>query len=312
MKKVVAFVLGVIVSVLCVACGATSQTGAGVNQGYKHEIEAAANKLCETYTNYVIATTSEFAGQQSEYIEVIKGNDIYTEVSVSDDAVGTIPYGSSDTISYALVDWTHDNIYYSMNTTDDGQDVVYKFPAVYATKYNYDREALCVRRMLETATSIESIDDLTLDLSTGTETCKAYRMNVPGKTVMEVLSATEYGVYMSIKENEKSGSNISKLCDFYLQNTERARTYSDAEVVVAIDENGILKFSSIEVGGLGTYMYITKAVADIRNPNVREMPDFSSAVPVESTMTEMADFVAQYPDYDSAVKALNEKYAVND
>ena len=65
---------------------------------------------------------------------------------------------------------------------------------------------------------------------------------------------------------------------------------------------------SLEIGGLGARMYVTKAVVDVRNQNVRDTPDFSGAVPVVSTMAELADFVAQYPDYESALSALHDKY----
>lgn len=304
MKKAVSLLLCLSMLFALSACGGDS---AGASSQYTAEIKASADKLSSTYTNYIIATTVEFAGNTQEYIEVVKGDDIYTEYSVSEDGVlGTIPYGSSETIQYALVDWTHDNQFYSFAGTADNGDVIYKFPTNYATKYAGDREMLFVNRLLAGASNITPKDDIQVDIDgTGVATYKGYQMTVSAKTVADILSFDTQGLYLSIKDEEKSGSNISKLCDFYLEDMTGIWTYSDARVVVGVDSNMMLRFMTLEVGGLGTRMYVTKTVVATSNPNVRETPDFTTAVPLVSTMKEMADIIAQYPDHDSAVAALN-------
>lgn len=308
-KKVAVLLLCAMVLGLLAGCNNQAGQGGSVNSQYKQEIASAAQKLSDTYTNYVISTNIEFAENSQEYIEVVKGSDIYTEFSISDDGtVGGVSYGSEDTISYALADWTHDGTYYSIGY-DEAGEIMYKFPENYATKYNNDREMLWVNKILAGATKIESYKDLELTLAGNKETFKAYHITVSAQTVMELLSSDLYGVYMSVKDSEKSGSNISKLCDFYLEDTRLSRTYSEGRVIVAIDQDGILKFMSLETGGLGRTMYVTKAVVDVRNQNVRDTPDFTGAIPVVSTMAELADFVAQYPDYDSALNALQERYS---
>lgn len=308
-KKVTALLLcAVMICTMLCGCNASGSTRGSVNSQYKQEVASAAKKLNETYTNYVISTVTEFDDSQQEYIEVIKGDDIYTEFSVDDEGnLGGVSYGSTDSISYALADWTHDGKFYSIGYDEYGEQL-YKFPDNFATKYNNDREMLWVNKLLAGATKIETYDDLELTLAGNQETFKAYRITVTAQTVMELLNTDSWGAYMSIKDSEKSGSNISKLCDFYIEDSRLSRTYSEGRVIVAIDQDGILKFMSLETGGLGTRLYVTKAVVDVRNQNVRDMPDFSSAVPIVSTMTELADFVAQYPDYDSALKALQDKF----
>lgn len=291
------------------ACGGSPTAGGGIDADAKKAVENAAKKLNDTYTNYIISNTMEFYGTGSEFIEVVKDNDIYTEVSLGDEGdVGQIPYGSADSVSYALIDWTHEGQFYSFTYEEDGA-TIYKFPENFGTKYNHDREMLWANRALAGATEIVKVDDMQLTLNGTTETYSAYRLKVKADTVMQLLSSNSWGVYSSVKEAEKSSSNVSKLCDFYMKSTEMERTYSDAYITYAIDADGILKFMSLEVGGLGEMMYYTKAVVDVRNQNVRETPDFSTTVPLVSTMTELADFVAQYPDYDSAVKALNDKFS---
>ena len=85
-------------------------------------------------------------------------------------------------------------------------------------------------------------------------------------------------------------------------------TFSDAKVIVGIDNNGILKYMCLETGGLGTRLYYSKAVIATSNDVVRDMPDFSGALKFSATLQEFADFVSEYDDYDDAMKALNSMY----
>lgn len=282
---------------------------AEVNQSYKNEIAAAAKKLNDTYTNYIIETTIEFGQDGKMYIEVVKGDDIYTEYSVDEDGrMGMIPYGSDDTISYAMVDWTHDGTYYGIGSYED-EDVFIKFPDSFAKKYAHDREMLFVNRLLAGAKEITVRGDMQIETVTGLETYKSYKIIVSSSTMSEILGYDSVGVYKSMKESEKSGSNITKLCDFYLEELEPTLACSDGTIIVGIDQNGILKFMSFELGGLGTRMYMSKVVVDVSNQNVRETPDFTKSVPLSTTMTEMAEFIAPYKTHDEIVNALNTLYS---
>lgn len=308
--KALSLCLACVMLLSLAACGGSSS--GSIDSAAKSAIEDAAKKLNSTYTNYIVSNTIEYSDMSSEFIEVVKGSDIYTEYSIAEDgSIGSVAYGSADSIQYALTDWTHDGQYYSFDYAEDGS-YIYKFPANFAKKYNNDREMLWANRILAGATEVSVLDDMQLTLNGSVETFSAYKVRVKSDTVKAILSAGGQGVYKSIKDEEKAGSNISKLCDFYLEATALESTYSDGIVTFAVDQDGILRFMSLEVGGLGQTMYYTKAVVDVRNQNARDLPDFSQAIPLVSTMTEMADFVAQYPDYDSALKALNEKANAGD
>lgn len=302
MKKVVALLLSVIFVFALAGCD-----NAGVG-AYKNEVSAAAKKLNDTYTNYIIETTVEFQGTASVHIEVVKGDDIYTEYSIDEDGnMGMLSYGSADTISYAMVDWTNNGQYYAVGSYED-EDTYIKFPSNYATNYANDREMMFVNRLLAGVTKIEPYDDIQMTSTTGVETYKGYKLTVKADVVSKILSYDSWGVYQSVKDSEKSGSNITKLCDFYLEELEPTMACSDGTVIVGIDQNGILKFMTLEVGGLGTRLYITKVVVDVTNQNVRETPDFSKSVPLTATMTEMAELLAPYKTHDEMVKALNAMY----
>lgn len=310
MKKLVALLLSAVMVFGLCACdsgGSSGTAGGTVDKEAVTTIKAAAKKLNDTYSNYIISTAIESSYGASEFIECVRGDDIYTDYSIdSEGNVGTSSYGSADTIQYALSDWEHDGKFYSFSMDEDGNEVVFTFPSNYATKYNHDREFLWVNRMLEQATLVKQIDDMTLTLEGTQEQFTAYEIEIPSTLVAELLNADTYGVYSSLKDDEKAGSNIYKFCEYYLKDISRVMAYTDGVVTVAIDSNGILKFMSLETGGLGSLMYVTKAVVDVRNQNVRDTPDFTGAIPIASTMTEIADFVAQYPDYESAMRALSE------
>lgn len=308
MKKIVAVLLSAAMVLGLCACGSTD--GPTINEEYKTEIAAAAKKLSDTYSNYVISNSVERDSSGYEYIECVKGGDVYTEYSVDEEGyLGTIQYGSVETASYILSDWTHDGKYYSFTVDDEGNDAIYLFPSSYATKYNYDREMLWANRLLAGALSIEPYNTIQLTTADGISDLKTFKMTVSGSTIADLFSAESKGTYLALKDEEKSGTNIAKLCDYCIDDYEKVNVYADAEVLVGIDENGILKYVEIAVGGLGTMMYMTKIVADVRNPNVRDLPDFTGSVPIASTLVELADFVAQYPDYDSAMSAL---YSMSD
>lgn len=186
MRKVCSFVLSLAMLTLLFGCGGTGGTATPkVNQEYKSEIAAAAKKLNDTYTNYIIETTVEFSGNTSYHLDVVSGDDIYTEYSIDDEnQVGKLAYGSAETLRYSLSDWTHDGIFYGFAADEFGDEYIYKFPANYATKYVYDREMLWVNRFLEGATDIAEYGDLDVNQSDGgVETYKGYRITISPETM---------------------------------------------------------------------------------------------------------------------------------
>lgn len=306
-KKSLSCALGIVMLVSLSACSSTNSTteSASLNQEYVSTVANAAQKLKDTYTDYIVSTTLEAPDGDMEYIEVQHGGENYTEYSVdSDGNIGTISYGSSDSISYQLVDWfTSEGDYYTFDVDTDGNDVVYSYPEEY-NSYIEDRCMLYVDNLLDNATSISAYDDMTLDLGDGEETFTCYKIKVPSSTVKDILGARSYGVYASLMTSEGEDSSISTLCSYYLEDLNMNLTFSDANVYVGIDNNNILRYMSLETGGLGTRMYYTKVVVDTSNSNVRETPDFANAVAYTTTLQELADFVASYDSYDSALAAL--------
>lgn len=306
-KKFLSFALCGIMLVSLSACSNGQET-AQLNSEYVTAVKDAAAKLNSTYTDYIITTTLEAPDGDTQYLEVKHEDTSYTEYSVSDDnEVGTIAYGSSDSITYSLTDWlTKDGKYYMFGSDNDGKSVTYSLPTAYKDLVS-DRVMLYANKFVDNALSIEKYDDLTLNLGDGSQTYTSYKVKVPASVVKDVLGVSTYGVYKTIEDDKDTSANIKKLCSYYLEDLDMNLTFSDANVILGIDSDGILKYACLEVGGLGTRLYYTKAVVATKNSNVRSTPDFTNAQTYASSLSDLADYVADYDSYDEAVKALNEK-----
>lgn len=306
-KKFLSFALCGIMLVSLSACSNGKET-AQLNSEYVTVVKDAAAKLNSTYTDYIVTTTLEAPDGDTQYLEVKHEDTSYTEYSVSDDnEVGTIAYGSSDSITYSLTDWlTKDGKYYMFGSDNDGNSVTYSLPTAYKDLVS-DRVMLYANKFVDNALSIEKYDDLTLNLGDGSQTYTSYKVKVPASVVKDVLGVSTYGVYKTIEDDKDTSANIKKLCSYYLEDLDMNLTFSDANVILGIDSDGILKYACLEVGGLGTRLYYTKAVVATKNSNVRSTPDFTNAQTYASSLSDLADYVADYDSYDDAVKALNEK-----
>lgn len=84
-------------------------------------------------------------------------------------------------------------------------------------------------------------------------------------------------------------------------------TVSDGNCLVGIDSNNILRYVTIEIGGLGTRMYITKAVVSVKNENIRSEPDFTKAEEYYKSIEEKAEFIKGYSDFDTGLAEWNKK-----
>lgn len=306
-KKFISFALCGFMLVSLSACSSDKET-AKLNQDYVTAVKDAAKKLNSTYTDYIVTTTLEAPDGNTQYLEVKHEDTSYTEYSVNDDnEVGTVAYGSADSITYSLTDWlTEDGKYYMFSADDDGNNVTYSLPTAYKDLIS-DRVMLYANKFVDDAISIEKYDDLTLDLGEGNQTYTSYKLKVPASTVKDILGVSTYGVYKTIEDDKDTSANIKKLCSYYLEDLDMNLTFSDANVILGIDSDGILKYACLEVGGLGTRLYYTKAVVATKNSNVRSTPDFTNAKTYASSLSDLADYVADYDNYDDAVKALNEK-----
>ena len=150
-KKFLSFALCGIMLVSLSACSNGQET-VQLNSEYVTAVKDAAAKLNLTYTDYIITTTLEAPDGDTQYLEVKHEDTSYTEYSVSDDnEVGTIAYGSADSITYSLTDWlTKDGKYYMFGSDNDGNSVTYSLPIAYKDLVS-DRVMLYANKFVDNA-----------------------------------------------------------------------------------------------------------------------------------------------------------------
>ena len=125
-RKLTSLVLSLTLVLGLCACG-QNDNSVSLNKEYVDVVRNAAVKLNETYTDYIISSTLNAPDGDTEFIEVVHEGISYTEYSVdADNNLGTLSYGSSDTMSYAMTDWLDsDGKYYIFSTDATGNSATY-------------------------------------------------------------------------------------------------------------------------------------------------------------------------------------------
>lgn len=307
MKKLL--ILMGVVSLLFVGCG-----DAPVKKNLLHleTLQTGVDKLKSYEDSYVISTSINAPDGITNYIESVIGDASYTEYPVdAEGGFGTLAYASQDSIEYAMTDWlTADNRYYVFLGNEDGTDSTYRLPDSYTTDL-YSRNVMYADIILRDATDIQVYKTETMNLGYGDEPITLYRIKIPSTTVKHILGIPTYGLYKSLYEKHGIESSVGVLCNYYMQDLDMNLTFSDGNVLLGLDKDGVLQFMSLETGGLGSRLYVTKSVVEDKNPYLRQEPVFTSALDYEVMLQDLADFVASYASYDDAVKALNELNASN-
>ena len=302
------FILVVSGVLLLTGCSNPVPNGGVVNSPLVKEVKDSAVKLKSENKDYIISNSLSAPEGITEYIDVISEKGVYTEFPVdADKNLGTLKYGSKPSIQYSLSDWyTNDGRYYIFTTDKTGKEVVSILPDTYKA-YVDDKPYLYINKLLDGVKEIKKSDPIQLDLGQGEQSFTCYIMKVDSKVLPEILGASSYGLYKSISEAKDTDKNVKKLSDFYLQDLSDNMVFSDAKVTVGVDTDGLLRYIDISVGGLGSRLHLVKAVVSLSNANKRAEPDFTKAVDFRASLKDLADFVSQYDDYDSALNALNAK-----
>lgn len=282
MKKKVAslLVLGAIMGVSLVGCS----SGGSSDASAKKELQSALEKLQGYGDTYAVTNLLEAPDGDVSYLEVVSDGNSYTEYPVDTDGnVGTVAYDEAS--SYMLSDWlTKDGDLYIVSSDNDSNLVSVKLPETYA-KATKDREVLFFDYMLENFSSIEKGDSQTI----AGEEVSTYTCKLPAENTKYILGMGSYQLYDSVKQDYKDDENVVKLADYYCNNLDMSLACSDANVTVGVDKDGMLKYVSLEIGGLGTRMYYTKVVVT-DGISVRSVPDFSNATQYIDTFREQAEY----------------------
>lgn len=293
---------------LITGCAGTSTKEVKTNEQSSKDwqkVNKAFDKLKKMNSLYEISNVLQAPNGTFCYLEVCNKGASYTEYSVDKDGnYGTIAFQDSNKTKFTLADWvTSNNKGYSISK--DGNWL--SFPDSYSSILA-DRKYLYFNRIKADLTNLKFKEKTSIDIGMGEENMEIYTASLPAEDMRELVGMGTEQLYKGVK-SEASDKNIKKLCKFYLEDIDSTMAFTDAKVNIGISDN-MLRYLQFEVGGLGTRLYLTKAVL-LKSVNQRTEPDFSSAMTYESSLKETADFVSKYKTAEEAFTALNNRNSEN-
>lgn len=275
---------------------------------YKAELQEGVDNLSNSDSNYIISNILESPDGTTCYLENFStAGESYTEYPLdSDGNIGNLNVSDNSDISYQVTDWlTEDGKMYLNMSQDKSKDNFYVLPDSYANICK-SRNVMYVDTMLNDFTSIIKEDERQeVDLGDKDKVkLTMYKCVLPSDKVKNYLAVGSIALYKTLKEDTNTSDNVKKLCDYYLEDLNETMYFSDANVYLGLDANKILRSYSLEVGGLGTRLYLTKAVL-YGAYQEEKTPDFSEVKPYSDTLVDLADYLAESgKDYGEAINEL--------
>lgn len=305
-KRVTSVVLVGLMIFSLTACSSSTSEKSDLEENKK--VLSDALDVLNSSGDYIISTSVNAPDGDVYYITVNTSDGCYTEYPVDADGnYGTLSYKDiTDNQEYMLTDyWIDSETSYFINPSEDGT-LAYKYPAEYS-KTLENRGKMYFPEMLEQFTSIKYKEQITADIGNGEEELKIYECVLPSSYMHDYFGKTNQALYTAIV-NETKDENIKNLCQYYLDEYDMTLTFSDANVYVGIDSTGKLKYIDIMVGGLGSKMYMVMSVLD-NSFTSRTTPDFSNALNYVDSLSDVADYVADYDSVEEGLNALSKEYS---
>ena len=297
-KKLACLVLsvGVVLGTLVGGCSASKSNN---DSDAMKKVESAFDNLKKLDKTYEISNVMQAPDGNLCYVEICNKDASYSEYSVDADGnYGTVAFQDADDTDYILTDWvTKKNKGYVLSANNDWVS----YPDSYS-KELASRRYMYFDKMIDNLTDLKFKETTTADIGMGDESIDIYTAKISADTVHSILGLGSEKIYESIKEDTEN-KNIKKLCDYYLDDIKFTMVFSDAKVKIGVVDD-VLRYVQFEVGGIGSRLYYTKSILT-KDVDLRDEPDFSSVDKYETTMQEMADYVAKYDSYEEAMKALN-------
>lgn len=324
-KRLVSLVLVATFAFSMVACGNTTTNKTSKttksSSSAKSELQTAVDNLGNSDTNYVISNILEAPEGNTYYIEnFATSGQSFTEYPVdSNGNLGVIEQTTTDenvdqdtsdqnaaNQDYVITDWiTDEGKMYLNNSKSSDKTEFFSLPDSYADICK-SRNVMYMDTMLNDFTKVEKQDD-TQDLDLGDSDkvkLTMYNCVLPKDKVAKYLAVGSIAMYNSLDKDEKSSDSVKKLCEYYLKDLGETMYFSDATVYLGVDENKILRTFSLEVGGLGSRLYLTKTVLYGVYQDEKE-PDFSECKSYASSIEDLADYLAKSgKDYSTAINEM--------
>lgn len=298
-KKLFSLALVGLMTLSLCACGNNTTKD---SSALKNELVQAVEGLDNMSDTYIISTSLQTPAEASTYIEVVGTDYSYTEYPV--DSEGNVISSLSDSVgnSYMLSDWMTSDKFYIYSADASGNAGFYTLPDSYMETCK-EREVMYANTLLEGVSNITDAGTIKSDLGDGEKEYKLYEATISSDKVKEMMSVGSYDLYDSLKTTYTDNANLVKYAGFMTEELDFNLVFGDAKATFAVSD-GILRYITLEIGGLGTRMYVTKTVL-VTEVAVRETPDFTGAKEYSEALQGIADYVAKYDTYDEALNDLN-------
>lgn len=301
-KKLVslAVVAGLVLS-LC-ACGNGGANADSVGDATaKAELDKAVEGLNNLNQTYIISNTIQSPQEYSSYIEVVGDGFNYTEYPVDADGNVITDASADEGSSYMLSDWMTTDKFYTYAVNDSDEAGFYTLPDSYMQECK-DRTNLYSSIIMSGISDVKKTDEpIKSDLGDGEKEFQIYEGTVSSEAVTKLMKIGSYDLYKSLAETYTDNANVVKYGQYMQDELGFNLVFGDAKATFAVAD-GILRYYQLEVGGLGTRMYISKSIV-MSQTDVRDTPDFSDAKDYVTLIQNVADYVSKFDSYEDALSA---------
>lgn len=221
--------------------------------------------------NYTIQTTIELPTGTTTYLEVVNPRGSYTEYPAWDIDLDEEP----EVVEFELYDWMLDGKLYEPSHTGEAQWSL--MPMGYAKSIK-NRESLYTNTFRWGFLEKTSIEEREIDGVV--EFLTIYEGKLPSSIVNRYMRRDTVELYKQlVKEAKHRGDEVlKKSLSLSLKGYKKSLTYSYGDFKIGIGKSGVLRYLTLDAGGLGSRVNVTKQVS-LNTTDTRPIPDFSSHLP---------------------------------
>lgn len=259
----------------------------------------------KTKDNYIISTFVQAPMGNTSYIEYVTPE---MSATLVDDANIETAYQAQDLTqaNYRVNDVIKDGHLYFVydNTDEDGNAVT----EIYQAPDNYAKECSARRYMFfdwmkDNLTDLEYVENTETDLGNGTVSMDVYKATLSSDAVKRILGNGTYTLYKMVQDTTEN-EGLKKLMGWLADDIDFTLVYSDANALFGIVD-GSLAYVNLEIGGLGSKMYVTKCfIEDTTVASKVTIPELTNVVSYEDLYADYGNMALEYDSMEDMYNAL--------
>ncbi|MBR4314099.1 MAG: hypothetical protein IKP66_04235 [Lachnospiraceae bacterium] len=308
----IAVALALVISLFVVIPFITDKNSKSANETTKEvsnsvNITVLTDALAQLKTkdNYIISTYVQAPMGNTSYIEYVTPE---MSATLVDDANIETAYQAQDLTqaNYRVNDVIKDGHLYFVydNTDEDGNAVT----EIYQAPDNYAKECSARRYMFfdwmkDNLTDLEYVENTETDLGNGTVSMDVYKATLSSDAVKRILGNGTYTLYKMVQDTTEN-EGLKKLMGWLADDIEFTLVYSDANALFGIVD-GSLAYVNLEIGGLGSKMYVTKCfIEDTTVASKVTIPELTNVVSYEDLYADYGNMALEYDSMEDMYNAL--------